>query len=299
MRTTSKPIILMLICASVIILVSLACNLPRNDGRNLTLDPRAEDGSVSGSYNPPDGLGDSKLNFSVTTDGFATFRIEGAPESETLTVDLRDDQTAIMDWKGITLDGLGALTGEELAALEDLLRSDLVHGLEMIPLDISCQGDEKIDAKQVAALLIPLQMRFKYLVTERGAESKKLTAMSQCDYGATGKGEQASLIMTSQAAPVPVVFGYLPFDVEGAIEPQQSSDRGMEVACLATSSLVTTDGLVRPPLLASAPMKRGLVTPCAAGHAAPIANQITVNQVKNCAVRKMMRVSIPDMWFNT
>jgi hypothetical protein len=64
MRIKSKPVILMLLCASVIIIVSLACNYPRNEGGNPTLAPRADDGSVSGSYHPPDGLcRDDTVNF--------------------------------------------------------------------------------------------------------------------------------------------------------------------------------------------------------------------------------------------
>ena len=188
MKKTSDPIIYLLICVSILIIASLACNFPRDDGMNLSLDPRADDGSVSGSYHAPDDPGDHKVNFSVTTDGFATFRLDGAPESETLYVDLNDEQTVSLAWNGTTLDGLGVLTGEEQAALDDLMNSDLVHGLGMIPLDIGCQGDENLDPKQMAALLVPLQMRFKYSVTERWAETQELIALSQCDYGGSGQG---------------------------------------------------------------------------------------------------------------
>ena len=80
------------------------------------MKPRSEDGSVSGSYHNPAVMGDQKMLFSVTSDGFATYHLEGAPEAEWLAVSLNDDQTAVMRWKGIVLDGNGALTNVEQAA---------------------------------------------------------------------------------------------------------------------------------------------------------------------------------------
>lgn len=245
MRKTSEPSIYLLISISMLIMVSLACNFSTNDVGNLSLEPRAEDGSVSGRYRYPDDLGDHNVRFTVTSDGFATFHLEDAPESETLTVDLSDDQTARLEWNGTTLDGLGALTGEAQAALDNLMDSDLAHSLGMIPLDVGCQGDEEIDAQQVAALLVPLQMRFKYLVTDRESEASRLIALSECGYGSRdeNKEEQASFIMFSPAMPVPVVFGYFPFDAEGAVEAPRSSDEGLHTACLNASSSVMAAGL--------------------------------------------------------
>ncbi len=240
MKKTSDGIVNLLLPVLMLIIVSIACNLPVNDQSNLALDPRAEDGSVSGSYSSG-GSGD-KVNFSVTKDGFATFQIEGAPDFETLTVSLVNEQTASMNWNGIILDGFGALTDEEQSALDDLMSNSLAHGLETIPLDIGCQGDDEIDPKQVAALLVPLQMRFKYLVTGRGTVSQELVALSQCKYGGDSEDEQASQIMISRASPVPVVFGYFPFDADGAVEPPMSSSNGLKTACLSSSPAITTDG---------------------------------------------------------
>jgi len=255
MRKTSEPIIYLLISISMIIMVSLACNFPTNDVRTLSLDPRAKDGSVFGRYRYPDDLGDHNVRFTVTSDGFATFHLEGAPESETLTVDLSDNQTASLEWNGTTLDGLGALTGEAQAALDDLMDSDLAHSLGMIPLDVGCQGDEEIDAQQVAALLVPLQMRFKYLVTDRESEARRLIALSECGYGSRdeNKDEKASFIMFSPSMPVPVVFGYFPLDAEGAVEAPRSLDEGLHTACLNASSSVMAAGLKTSNPLAKSP----------------------------------------------
>lgn len=218
------------------------------------INPRTEDGSVSGSYITLNSSG-NKVNFSVTADGFATFSLEGAPEFETLMVNLISEQSASLAWKGTILDGLGALTGDEQAALDELMQGDLAHSLGMIPLDIGCLEDENIDAKQVAALLVPLQMRFKYLVTERSAESQELIALSQCNYGGSdeNKGEQPSIVTVSRAAPVPVVLGYSPFDREGAMEALMSSVMGLETACLVDPSSITADGLISYHLSGSPP----------------------------------------------
>ncbi len=245
MKKTADPTIYLLVCALCLITASLACNLPTaNKGTGLSVDSPAEGGSISGSYSSSGDSGDQEVHFSVTADGLATFHLKGAPESETLTVDLSDEQTARMDWKGTTLDGLGTLTEGEQSALDDLMRNDLAHSLGMIPLDIACQSDEDIDRKQVAALLVPLQMRFKYLITERWAESQALVALSQCKYGGDGQGERATFIMLSHASPVPVVFGYFPFDADGAVESPMSAGVGFKTACLATSPSIAADGLI-------------------------------------------------------
>ena len=130
----------LLLIVFTIIILSLACNLPGNKTESLSLSPRAQDGSVFGSYTNPQGMGDQKILFSVTADGFATYHLEGAPESEWLAVGLNDEQTAIISWQGIVLDGDGPLTNEEQTVLDELMRGELAAGLEMIPLDIGCQG---------------------------------------------------------------------------------------------------------------------------------------------------------------
>ncbi|MBN1314705.1 MAG: hypothetical protein JXA42_04535 [Anaerolineales bacterium] len=259
MKKIPDAIIKSLFPVMMLIVVSIACNyqtknssnLPVENSSNLVLDLRAKDGSVSGSYSSSDDSGDLEVYFSVTADGLATYHLKDAPESETLIVDLSDEQTARLDWKGTTLDGLGRLTEGEQSALEDLMRGDLAYGLEMIPLDIACQSDENIDPKQVAALLVPLQMRFKYLITERWAESQALVALSQCAYGGDGQGERATFIMLSQASPVPVVLSYFPFDVDGAVESPETASAGSKTACLAASPSMTADEPISFNLLGS------------------------------------------------
>ncbi len=236
MKSSKSPGNFLLIVFTIIV-VSLACNLPGEEaGSTLSLSPPAGDGSVSGSYT----IGDQKMLFSVTADGFATYHIEGAPESEWLAVSLNDDQTAVISWKGILLDGHGALTDEEQTALDELMRGELAPGLEMIPLDIGCQGGDQIDPRQVAALLVPLQLRFKYQITARSAEALELMARSECGYGSweTDKAEKVSVVQLSPSSPVPAVFGYFPLDEAGGVDPPASSLKGGHTACLPAS----TDG---------------------------------------------------------
>ena len=203
----------------------------------ISLDKPGPDGSLSGSYQYYSVLGGQTVNFSVSAEGDAVFQVDDIPDSEKLIIDFTDEATASMTWNGITFDGLGPLTKEELAALENLMESDLAHGINIIPLDAACQGENKIDPKQVAALLYPLQMRFKYLITNREEEGMRLGSFSQCDYGESGENtaEFSSVIQLTPSAPVPVVIGYFPFDVDGAIENPLSQIPGAKTACLGTN----------------------------------------------------------------
>lgn len=241
MEKASAGIVKIMLSVLVLIAISIACKLPSFGQNNLILNPRAEDGSVSGSY--AHGNSGDMVSFIVTKEGFATFQLDGGSDSETLTVDLSDEQTASMVWNGTTIDGFGGLNQAQQSAFNDLVSSSISDGLKMIPLDIACLGEDEIDPKQVAALLVPLQMRFKYLITDRDAESQKLLDLSQCGYGENREDEPGSLILVSRAAPVPVVFGYFPFDAEGAVEAQTTSEDGLKTACLAASPSLSASEL--------------------------------------------------------
>ena len=216
-------------------------------GKNnyLIIKKVGEDGSIFGSYQIPSG---SKVDFAVTQDGFATFGVNGGEDTENLQVGLLDDRTARLSWSGITIDGFGELAPEEQVALDNLFASDLSQAIEMIPLDIACQGEDKIDTKQVAALLIPLQMRFKYQITDRVAEANRLIAHSNCNYANSFENQVDihPVIQFSPSMPVPVVFGYFPFDGEGAIELPESSNNGSKLACPQPITKWYRDFLVFP-----------------------------------------------------
>ena len=115
----------------------------------------------------------------------------------------------------------------------DLLEHDLGHSLAMIPLKAGCRGEDAPTPRQVAALLVPLQMRFKYLVAGRAAEMGDLRFYALCEQKTGGEWSVLpSIVQMNAAAPVPVVLGYFPFDEEGAAEETASRPAGTLVACV-------------------------------------------------------------------
>lgn len=268
-----------------------ASNQPRKND-NLILKQYGEDESLFGSYQTTTG---SKVDFVVTKDGFATFGVDGGVENEILQVGLLDDRTTRLSWSGITIDGFGELSSEEQVALDSLTASDLSHAIEMIPLDIACRGEDKITAKQVAALLVPLQMQFKYLVSDRIEETNRLIALSSCNYGnaTDNSGEVASLIQFAPSMPVPVVFGFFPFDGEGAIESPEFLHSVVRSPLVQAQSKL---GLLWHHLhqkriwllvMEISTTKPDLVTPSAAVRAALIASCLTASTPKNVAAKRM------------
>ena len=141
-----NPLFILTIFLLVFVFLVLGCNfspasLLSNEAAGLQLEPRAADGFVSGSYQSS---GKKPVQFSVSANGLATFRLEDSPDSDTLIVNSTPDQLPHLIWQGQDVDGLGVLTGEEQAVLDDLLNSDLAHGLAMIPLDMACQGQDAV-----------------------------------------------------------------------------------------------------------------------------------------------------------
>ena len=243
MKTVCKPFILVLLFISLIALISLACNLPINQVEGLTISRNDKNGSVSGNYR----TGNQSVEFSVSSDGLATFQTGNGTDAEKLVVDMRDETTATLNWQGTTIDGLGELSAEELQHLNDLLVSRLAPGLSMIPVDAGCQGEEIIDDKQLAALLFPLQMQLKYIISDRTSKAIELIQSSQCYYGlldeemAEINTKNVSSILLSVSNPIPVVIGYFPFDETGAIPPSYSQESMGAFACLNPLPLVNVE----------------------------------------------------------
>jgi hypothetical protein len=240
MLKKSKPVVWMLICFLAIAMVSLACNLPKGDGsggsRKLSLDERSENGRISGQYQGTEG---QVIEFEVTTDGYATFKANNAPVEESVTVFLGEPGFANMTWGGTTLDGQGVLEDGERVAFDNLMNSELANGMAIIPLDIACLVEDAIDPKQLAALVFPLQMYFKYQVSDRGAEAERLMDLSACDY--RNLTENTPHLLFAPSIPIPVVYGYFPFDEKGAIEAPVSMNTGIKTACLDAAPIAPVD----------------------------------------------------------
>jgi hypothetical protein len=218
------------------------------------IDPPAGDGRASGAYRLYERQGGDLVLFDVSSDGVATFRVDGAPESETLTAVLNDAESASMTWNGQNWDGNGPLTDAEQAALESLMESDLWHGLEAIPFKAGCRGENAPTPKQVAALLVPLQMGIKYQIADRAAEMGNLKFYALCELETRGEWKRIpSVVQMGAAAPVPVVVGYFPFDEQGAVEETTSRTTGSEIACLEQYPSLISDPLAAPRAWAKLP----------------------------------------------
>lgn len=262
----------------------------REDHGEFSLEPRAADGTVSGSYRPPDNMGSTAVLFSVSPEGHATFRLKDAPLSETLTVALSDERTASMTWAGVTFDGFGALTADEQEAMDTLLHihHSLLNALELIPLDIACLGKDVIDDKQIAALLFPVQMRLKYTNPNRRQTAVGDTSLSTCDYSSReeNRAEYPSVIQYTPAMPVPVVHGYFPFDKVGALEAPESLVPWSDIPCLNIS-----------PVAADAPAAvLDEWGPCNAMCRGACGPDCTLN---NCTVTKVFRCEKDEQGRNT
>lgn len=209
----------------------------------LNLDPRGADGLVSGAFLNADG---KVTRFSVSADGQATYRLDGAPESQELAISLPSSESASLTWAGIAMDGYGEKDSDQLSLLDNLMNSDMAYALVMTPLDLACQGEDQIDPQQLAALLFPLQMYFKYQLTNRSAISQALVNGSQCNYGINPQSQlpSANLLYLTPADPVPVVFGFFPFDAEGAVEQPATSHSQFDLASMHTNYPIYSDSTV-------------------------------------------------------
>jgi hypothetical protein len=215
----------------------------KGQAAGLSIDRHRNAGMTEGTYRYLNVLGGHEMSFRVTEDGTATFQMEGTPDDQILIAELLDKDIASITWGGVIIDGVGPLTDAERQALSNLMESDMVHGLKYIPLDMACRGEQVVSARQLAALLFPLQMRFKYMVEDRVDEALQLMRLSQCAYGNQEDESPVnpSLIKLSASQPVPVVIGYFPFDGEGAVEASASFGPGAKNACQPALPMSTAD----------------------------------------------------------
>jgi hypothetical protein len=183
--------------------------------------------TLKGDYHPSGG--ETSIQYSISKDNIVTFS-DGEQE---LASSITDNKKANVEWKDMILDGDGALTSEEQAALEDFSEGNLGEALLVVPFNLACrQGNDRPTAEQMAALLVPLQMHLKYAVTDRWAEVQRLAALSDCPQVIAGEEkpigdkEEPPMFQVSSSDPVPFVMGYFPFDEKGAIKPEQGKVNG-------------------------------------------------------------------------
>jgi hypothetical protein len=239
----------------VLLVAALACtcSLPANLGwmtnqpddeiplaQGLNLDPRGADGLVSGAFLNTDG---QVTRFSVTADGTASYHLDGAPPSLDLTIAMPSTEGASMTWAGISMDGYGEKDSDQLSMLANLMDSDMAFALVMTPLDLACLEEGQIDPQQLAALLFPLQVYYKYQLTNRSAISQAFINVSKCNYGINPESQlpPTNQIYLTPANPVPVVLGYFPFDAEGAVEAPHTSQNPYNLASLNPNDVLSSN----------------------------------------------------------
>jgi len=176
-------------------------------------------GTVKGEYQPSEG--EASIQYAISKDGVVTF----SDGERVLTASITADKKANVVWNDMTLDGDGALTAAEQAALKDFSDGELGEALLVLPFNLACkQGADRPTTEQMAALLVPLQMHLKYTTADRWAEVQRLAALSDCPAALAGgekpigEEDEPPLFQVSASDPVPFVMGYFPFDEEGAVE---------------------------------------------------------------------------------
>ncbi len=160
-------------------------------------------------------------------DSSATKGAAGDDASE-LEVVLHDETHAELRYAGTTLDGAGALSDDEAAALRKLVESALYTEIPLIGLDTPCATSEVIEPRLLAALLVPFQAVLKYLTPDLTRETETQAAASSCRYFSQldAKPDLRTapvLPLLANAQAVPMAFGYLPFDAEGELASAERS----------------------------------------------------------------------------
>lgn len=153
-------------------------------------------------------------------ESFATFQLQGAEGG--LAVDVASGEVASITWQGVAIDGYGELTPEEASALDDLLGGALWDALATVPIELACREDTS-DLASTAALVLPLQLALKYRRDDREPWLRALAAASSCGHVQVDPTEPderpaATVLNMSNDSLVPVVFGFFPFDEDGAAD---------------------------------------------------------------------------------
>lgn len=198
-------------------------------------------GDVSGVYLLDSGIAKQQVYFTVDQEGNASFNLDGDPAGP-FQIQFTADNTAGIEWNGQSWDGNGSLSGAEKASLEAAFESDLGQGLTSIPLLAACRSNSDLTPDQMAALLVPLQMKYKYLVSDRSGLAQELIQEYSCSSTENGLSSVlgSNLVQLSKSAPVPVVPGFFPFDESGAVEGEFSTTGSGKSAC-AQDSLPAPD----------------------------------------------------------
>lgn len=243
-----------LLLLSILIILGLACALTDQFSGTSVEESDAD----ADKYTIP-GLG-IDVSYEVSEDGVARFWLEDYPDIEPLTSQIETADIAFIEWKGVVIDGYGELGQAERQTLTELFASPYSQAVPMIALERGCRADGYLNAEQLAALLYPWQMHLKYSPIDRMKEIQYYFDSSTCAAYYTQQlsadsSPDAPFIMISNAAPFPVVYGYFPFDPEGAFEMQNTSSSGC-VLMKNTAPVTAQAEVFEVPLLAEIPFNQ-------------------------------------------
>jgi hypothetical protein len=216
-------------CESVECEGALRCIDGRCTTGRLFAEPGSEPGSFVGAWVPVEGR---RVDFAVVSDGSGAeswFALHDDTETALHTVftpyegvDPRVQVRASLFGGGFELDGVDALQPPHLAWLGALAPTELGAALAAIPLELGCRTDLEIAPVGFAALVFPWQMALKYVHADRAEVISTHAALSSCRY-AYGEPPPADVsgarhLWLSNEAPLPHVFGFFPFNGDGAVE---------------------------------------------------------------------------------
>ena len=214
------------------------CRAGRCVAGDLAVLDRDAAGLLRGSWRPL-GEGDA-LSFEVSRDGLGGASASFSwPDGTTVSASVSGE----MGWVlvgDVSVDGYGAPSQEERDAL-DVLRALPGDGLALLPLDLAC-AETDIEPAELAALLLPWQMLLKF-TDERGTVIGDRAAASACSYfpdvEEPGSAPRPDLLRLSYDNPIPNVFGFFPFDAEGAVDSTPVLFLSLDAAADASTTLLS------------------------------------------------------------
>jgi hypothetical protein len=185
-------------------------------GSPITINPRAPDGSLEGALTNP--VTGEITRFSIRASGASSADATYIVGGTSIAVHLYE-KLATTSLGGQVYSGMGSLSQIQQDQLGGILGSHF-SGLKSIPLGLGC--GEGFSSAEVAALLVPWQLALKYAIRDRVGDVKVALKTTTCAYTIdgvnSGKAPPKGLVIANDGTIVPHVFGFLPFDSQGAVE---------------------------------------------------------------------------------
>jgi hypothetical protein len=174
---------------------------------------------VAGRY------GDVEFEAAASSDSAATATLRTSGAADALQVVVTDGR-AHLEWRGQQLDGYGALSDAEAAALHEISTGTLARGLTMVALDLGCREDQaSLPLSVHAALLFPWQMILKYEVAARGRVIEHFMADARCRFSGFAEEDADEplnpAVLWDSHHVIPMAHFIFPFDGDGELrEPR-------------------------------------------------------------------------------